>query len=109
MKSGTIHTFGHDAYSVFVDPVSGQHTATPRRGHPNLICTLYGRHDCFGYACAFKNYPLYDATTKVAVNGHGYKTDIDIVVLAGSYGLIYGRRILEIHFVYQIAYAVYLL
>jgi hypothetical protein len=45
----------------------------------------------------------------VAVNGHGYKTDIDIVVLAGSYGLIYGRRILEIHFVYQIAYAVYLL
>jgi hypothetical protein len=88
--------------------MGGQHTATPRRGHPNLISTLHGRPDYFRYACAFKHHPLYDATTKVAVNGHSHKTDIDIVVLAGGYGLIYGCGILEIHFVYHGPYAVYL-
>jgi hypothetical protein len=44
----------------------------------------------------------------VAVYGHGYKTDVDIVGLAGGYGLIYGRRILEIYFIYHGPYAVYL-
>jgi hypothetical protein len=44
----------------------------------------------------------------VTVYGHGHKTDVDIIVLTGSYGLIYGRRILEIHFIYQSAYAMYL-
>jgi hypothetical protein len=44
----------------------------------------------------------------VAVYGHGYKTDVNIVGLAGGYGLIYGRRILEIYFIYQAPYAVYL-
>jgi hypothetical protein len=38
-----------------------------------------------------------------------HKTDVDIVGLAGGYGPIYGRRILEIHFIYHGPYAVYLL
>jgi hypothetical protein len=45
----------------------------------------------------------------VAVYGHGHKTDVDVIRLAGGYGLIYGQRILEIHFIYQGPYAVYLL
>jgi hypothetical protein len=44
----------------------------------------------------------------VTVYGHGHKTDVDVVGLAGCYGLIYGRRTLKIHFIYQGAYAVYL-
>jgi hypothetical protein len=38
-----------------------------------------------------------------------HKTDVDVIRLAGGYGLIYGRRILEIHFIYHGPYAVYLL
>jgi hypothetical protein len=37
-----------------------------------------------------------------------HKTDVDVIHLAGVYGTIYGRRIKEIHFVYQVSYAVYL-
>jgi hypothetical protein len=40
---------------------------------------------------------------------HGHKTDVDVIRLAGGYGLIYGRRIKEIHFIYHGPYAVYLL
>jgi hypothetical protein len=43
------------------------------------------------------------------VYGHGHKTDVDVIRLAGGYGLIYGRRILKIHFIYHGSYAVYLL
>jgi hypothetical protein len=108
VEPGTIHTFRHDAYAISVDAVGRQNTVTPRCGHPDLISTLYGRLDCFRYACAFKHHPLYVAPTEMAVYGHGHKADVDVVGLAGGYGLIYGRRILEIHFIYHGPYAVYL-
>jgi len=38
-----------------------------------------------------------------------YKTDVDVICLAGGYGLIYSRRILEIYFIYHVCYAVHLL
>jgi hypothetical protein len=86
-----------------------QHIATPGRRHPDLIGTLYGRPDCGRYSSAFKHHPLYVTTTEVTVYGHGHKTDVDVICLAGGYGLIYGRRILKIHFIYHGPYAVYLL
>jgi hypothetical protein len=108
MEPGTIHSLGYDAYAIGVDAMGNQHTVTPGRRHPDLISALYGRPDCFGYACAFKHHPLYVTTTEVTVYGHGHKTDVDVVGLAGGYGLIYGRRILEIHFIYHGSYTVYL-
>jgi hypothetical protein len=36
-----------------------------------------------------------------------HKTDVDVIRLAGGYGLIYGRRIKEIHFIYHGSYAVH--
>jgi hypothetical protein len=108
MEPGAIYTFRHDAYAISINAVCRQHTVTPGRRNPDLIGTLYGRPDCFRYACAFKHHPLYVATTEVTVYGHGHKTDVDVVGLAGCYGLIYGRRTLKIHFIYQGAYAVYL-
>jgi hypothetical protein len=47
-------------------------------------------------------------STEVLVDVGCYKTDVDVIRLAGGYGLIYGRRILEIHFIYHTPYTVYL-
>jgi hypothetical protein len=37
-----------------------------------------------------------------------HETDVDVIRLAGGHGPIYGRRTLEIHFIYHTPYAVYL-
>ena len=70
--------------------------------------TLYGRPDCGRYSSAFKHHPLYVTTTKVFMDIGRHETDVDVIRLAGVYGLIYGRRIKEIHFIYHGSYAVYL-
>jgi hypothetical protein len=108
MEPGAIYTFGHDAYAISVDAMCQQHIAAPGRRHPDLISTLYGRPDCGRYSSAFKHHPLYVTATEVLLDVGRNKTDVDVIRLAGGYGLIYGRRILEIHFVYHGPYAVYL-
>jgi hypothetical protein len=109
MEPGAIYSFGHDAYAVSGNAMGHQHTVTPRCGNPNLIGTLYGRPDCGRYSSAFKHHPLYVTTTKVLMDVGRNKTDVDVIRLAGGYGLIYGRRVKEIHFIYHCPYAVYLL
>jgi hypothetical protein len=109
MEPGTIHAFGHHVYSMFSYTMCQQNIATPGRRNPDLIGTLYGRLDCGRYSSAFKHHPLYVTTTEVFMDIGRHKTDVDIVGLAGGYGPIYGRRILEIHFIYHGPYAVYLL
>jgi hypothetical protein len=107
MEPGAIHTLGHDAYAISVDAMCQQHIATPGRRHPDLIGTLYGRLDCDRYSSAFKHHPLYVTTTKVFMYIGRYKTDVDVIRLAGVYGPIYGRMIKEIHFVYHGSNAVH--
>ena len=108
MEPRAVYSLGHDAYAIGVDAMGHQHTVSPLRRHPDLIGTLYGRPYCFGYASAFKHHPLYVTATEVFMRIGRHKTDVDVIRLAGGYGLIYGRRILEIHFIYHGPYAVYL-